>query len=576
MSASNEMSEKSEKFRSSFRTGSPVLPRPLVELLHRVSQLELKTKLRIFPALLVFIFSIVWLLQALVDRYFRLSWETRAVLLALQGAVLLFLFWKHVLVPLSQKLDRRKAALLIERKLPEFDSSLISVVEFCETPGGFPHHAQAVVRKLVDQVERRAMAPGLEGKVVDFTTTRKQERRAMAAAACLVLGIALAGLSLSWTLGKRILLSREPLPGDTSLIAMTGNFTVDVGTDATLTVRVLGVIPPVATLKISSSGGSATIPVNVTREGRDSFYSYTLKNAREEFTYRFEANDGESDTSKVTVNIPPHLEGIRFIQTYPEYTGLPETDMSPTNLRLLEGSFLRVEAKASEPLRSAFLSITDGEKLRMNPGEDKRSFSLDLTVPEKGWKSFSVPLDAGSSRKSSNEPVYRVDIIHDRPPTAAIMLPKKDRITVTPADKVKISYKVTDDFGISTLAIRYRVEEPAESFAEPYTGSVSPTLPKSEKSFSEERELVLSEIIPDLKIGNTIHLRIEAEDNNFSKGRRKASSKEKLITVISEQQKRMELLELMGQRAKEIEELYDHQREVNRKADESIRTSRKP
>ncbi len=567
----------SEKFRSSFRSGTPALPGPLVELLRRVSELELKTKLRHFPALLVFIFSIVWPLQALVDRHFRLSRETRAVLLVLQGAVVLYLLWKHVLVPLSQKLDRRKAALLIERKLPEFDSSLISAVEFCETPGGFPHHAQAVVRTLIHQVGARAARPGLVERIVDPSAARRLERKALIAAACLVLAIVLAGLPLSWTLGKRIFLSRDPLPGDTTLICTTGDFTVDAGTDATITVKALGVIPPVATLEISSAAGSSRIPVNLTPDGGESLYSYTVKNVREDFSYRFEANDGESESCQVTVNIPPHLEGIRFIQTYPPYTGLPATEMSPGSLRLLEGSGLHVEATSSETLRSASLFISGEGRLQMQSGADRKTFLLDLAVPESGWKSFSVALDAGESRKSSNEPVYRVEIIHDRPPTAAMILPKKDRITVTPNGKVQISYKASDDFGLSNVNFRYHVQQGADDPYAAERGTSQPVpLTGDRKSFTGGHLLDLSTIQPSPPVGSTVHIRIEANDNNGLKGPVTTASKEKVIAVVSEEQKRMELLEQMSQRAKDIEKLYENQRGVNRKTDDSIRDSNKP
>ena len=573
------MSEKSEKFRASFRagTGTPVLPRPLLEMLDRVSQLELKSKLRHFPALLIFIFSIVWLLQAVVDRYFRLSWETRAVLLAIQAAVFLFLLWKHVLVPLSKKLDRRKAALLIERGLPEFDSSLISVVEFCETPGAFPHHARAVVRTLISQVEVRAAAPGLEEKVVDSGAAKKQERRAMCAGTFLLVCMVLAGLPLSWTLGKRIFLSRDPLPGDTTLVSTTGDFTVDAGNDATLTVKARGVIPPTATLKIRSASGGLTLPVNLTSSGDSSLYTYVVKNVREDFTYQFEANDGDSGSSQVTVNIPPHLEGIRFVQAYPGYTGLPETEMSPGSLRLLEGSSLRVEAKASERLESASLVIADQQRMSMESDHAQKKFWIDLTVPERGWKSFSVSLDAGRSRKSSKEPVYRVEIINDRPPAPAMILPKKDRITVTPGSKVPVSFKASDDFGLSVVELCYRVDQGNEDpFVQRVVNRISLAIPERAKNFSSEYPLDLSKIQPRPTVGNTVHVWIEAHDNNGLKGPAKGASKEKAIAVISEAQKRMELLELMSQRAKDIEKLYEHQRGVNQKADDSIRASRKP
>jgi hypothetical protein len=561
-----------------FRSGPPALPERLTDVLHRVSRLELRTKLRNFPALLVFIFSIVWIVQALADRIFRLSWETRAVLLGLQAVVVAYLFWKHVLVPISKKLDQRRAALLIERGMPEFDSSLISVVEFCETPDRYPQHARGTVRALIDQVANRAIIPGLPEKVVDFEPAKRAERKALIAAGVLALAILLAGLPLAWTLGKRIFLSRDPLPGDTSLICVTGDLTVDAGTDATLLVRAFGVVPPTANLKIRSDSGNSIIPVNVVTEGEVSSYTYTVKNVREDFRYEFEANDGESGSYQVTANIPPHLEGIRFVQTYPKYTRLPEAEMSPGSLRLLEGSWLRIEAKATEPLRSAQLRIGDQQQFQMEAsGSDRKTFVADLSVPDSGWKSFSVALDAGDNRKSSKEPVYRVEIVKDRPPSAAMVLPKKERLTVTPDSQLKVSYKAGDDFGLMAVNFCYRVEDPEDSLAAGGRVGRLLQLPEVEpKSFTGEQTLDLAQLVPRPKVGNIVHLWVEATDNNGLREPVNAVSKEKLIVLVSEEQKRMELLEQMSQRAKEIEKVYEHQREVNQKTDESIRANRKP
>lgn len=571
------MNDKFDK--AIFRSGPPVLPERLREVLQRVSRLDLKTKVRLFPAWMIFSFSIAWIVLALLDWLLRLSWETRAMLFLFQLAGAGYLFWKHVLVPYSKKLDQRGAALLVERQMPEFDSSLISVVEFCEVPGGYPQHARGTIRALVEQVANRALVSGLAEKVVDAGPAKRVERKAMIAAGVLVLATALVGLPLSWTLGKRIFLSRDPLPGDTTLISMTGDFTVDAGSDATVSVRARGLIPPVATLKIQSESGKSSIPVKVTTNGEQSVYTYTVKNVREDFRYQFEANDGESKPYEVMANIPPHLESVRFVQSYPKYTRLPDVEMSPGTLRLLEGSSLHVEAKATEPLRSAYFRIADQRDFRMDfSGADRKTFTSDLTVPQSGWKSFSIGLDAGDNRKSSKEPVYRVEIVKDRPPSATIILPKKDRITVTPDAEVKVSYKAADDFGLTAVRLWFRVEDPKDVSTSMAEGSSRPMALVGEEpqNTTGERDLDLKQLMPRPKVGDLVHVWIEVQDNNGIRGPVVMLSKRKVIAVVSEEQKRMELLEQISQRAKEIEKLYERQRDVNQKTDESIRANRKP
>ena len=108
------------------------LPPGLARALDAVRRRWLAVRVAEFPLLLLAVVASAWVLQATADRWLELSWEARAVLLALNGVVALVLLWFFVLVPLCRRLDRRKAALLVERTLPQFKTSLISAVEFSE------------------------------------------------------------------------------------------------------------------------------------------------------------------------------------------------------------------------------------------------------------------------------------------------------------------------------------------------------------------------------------------------------------------------------------------------------------
>lgn len=551
----------------------PALPMSLAALLGAVSQRHLRIKLRQFPALLVACLSIAWLLQALVDRYFRLSLEVRTWLLGFDGLVVLVLLWQYVVVPIYRRLDRRGAALLVERQMPEFDSSLISSVEFCERADNFPGHSQALVMGLLGQVAVQAKAPGIPEKVVDARPLRIRVRWGSVAAIVLLGSALLTGIHLSLLLGQRIFLSRVALPSDTQLTAVTRAFMVDAGTDARLSVTVSGVIPPAASLIVTSDGETTTVPVNLSRADGVAGYTYTVKNVRQAFTYHFVANDGDSQPALVKVNVPPTLKSIRFIQTYPDYTHLPKAVMSPGNLRFMEGSRLRIEVVSSEPLNAAQLMIKgDDRNLWFVKTDDPLTYALEQTVPDKGWKTMSVRLDAGDGRVTSNEPVYRVDLVLDRAPSAMMLLPKKDRVTVTPGSSVPLSYKASDDFGFHSVRLCYRVLRPdgQGSLTPAEQGEYQLKFDVAQKTFTSNMDFSLAKLDPAVTPGCSISCWLEVEDNNSIKHFVKTVSKEKVIAVVTEEEKRMELLELMGQRAKDVERLYDQQREVNQRAEESL------
>lgn len=555
-------------------TVAATLPRGIAGALRAVSRRHLWVRAGQFPFLLITALSGLWLVQALVDRYFRLPLGVRAILLAVDVAVVLFLLWKWVVQPVRRRLDRRGAALLVERALPEFDSSLISAVEFCEPH--ITHPPGEMLRALLNQVSQRITGEDLASRTVSDRTLRLRARWAGVAFAVLLGATLLTGWKMSLLLGQRIFLSATPLPGDTEVVDLSGDFMVEAGADAALAARARGVIPAAARVIITAANGEvSTIPVTPARTGEQGIFRYTVRNVREAFQYRFEINDGTGANHRVMVNVPPVLRQIRFAQAYPDYTKLPEVVMSPGSLRLLEGSKFRINGTASEGLGEASLTIKGtGEETAVVPmtlGKDAFSFSAELPVPATGWKSMVVKLKTPDGRVSVNEPVYRIELVTDRPPTVSLVLPKKDRVTVVPGTRVMFGYKAGDDFGLRDLRLRYRISRPGLS------GTLDPGEERSMevpfdrdlKAGNGEVAFDLATMVPPIPVGCSVSCWMEAVDSNPKPGGVRTLSKEKVIAIVNEEEKRMELLEQMEQRAQEIERLYNQQRLLNQPATDS-------
>jgi len=246
--------------------------------------------------------------------------------------------------------------------------------------------------------------------------------------------------------------------------------------------------------------------------------------------------------------------------------------MSPGNLRLLEGSKFRIAGNASEDLGQASLVIKgSGEEsstIDMKLEADRSAFSTEVPVPASGWKSMMIKLATPDGRVSVNEPVYRIDLITDHAPTVSLTLPKKDRVTVTPGTKVTFGYRAADDFGLQNLELRYRIFRPGLS------GTLMPaeerSLPvsfdRTQKMVTGEAVFDLDSMVPPIPPGCSVTCWMEALDTNPAKGGSRTLSKEKVVAVVTEAEKRMELLEQMEQRAKDIDRLYDQQRRLNQPA----------
>lgn len=550
------------------------LPEGLARILDGVRRRYLAVRVAEFPVLLVAVIAVAWVLQATADRWLELSWGVRAVLLTLDGIALLALLWVFVITPLRQRLDRRKAALLIERKMPRFRTSLISAVEFAEGDAKYPQGSRSLVEQLLkDAAEEVGKEDVVRGVV--SATRLKRFSGWMIAALVVAIGCFIWALPLSPLLVQRVLLSKRAFPDETKVVTLSGDQVIIAGADAMLSAKAEGVIPPAGRLVvIHQNGNTETIPVSLSRT-EEGVFQYPVRNVREAFSYRFELHDGAGTEHQVTVRVPPTLQNLKFVQVYPKYTGLGEKEMSPANLRLLEGSKLRIEASGSESLESAVLEIkgVDDPLPLTVAGDKKDQVKAELTVPGAGWKSMSIHLVSAAGEASANDPVYRVDLVIDRPATVVVSEPKKETLTVIAGAKVPFRFKISDDFGIKRAFLAYRVFRPTigGSMEPAEEGELPIHFDGSQKSFSQTLEWDLSRLVPAVTVGSSINCWIEAEDNNPAKTSSSTKSPEKRIQIVSEEQKRMELLELLGERAKDIEKLYELQRGMNEKTDNLIR-----
>jgi len=550
------------------------LPHGLARALDAVRRRWLAVRVAEFPLLLLAVTALAWVVQATADRWLELSWNTRVVLLSLDGLAALVLLWFFVIRPLCRRLDLRKAALLVERTLPQFRTSLISAVEFSGKGSDYPAGSRPLVEKLLADVSEEVGKGDVARAVV------KAGRLKRIAIACVIVLIAAAacfawGRPLSPLLVQRILLSHQVFPDETKVVDVSGDMIVISGTDAVVSAKAEGVIPQSGRLVVTHPDGTAeTIPVPPSRT-ESGLFQFTVRNVREPFGYRFELHDGAGAEHRVGVRVPPTLQQITFTQIYPKHTGLPETVMSPSNLRLLEGSQLRIEATGSEALQSAVLEIKgvpDVLPLEVS-GEARNTMKTELKVPASGWKSMSLHLVSASGEASANDPVYRVELVRDRPPSVVVSQPKKETITVIPGEKVSFVFRVGDDFGLRRVALCYRVFRPTGGGGlEAAEESQLPiSFDPAEKAFSRNFIWDLALLVPVVPVGGSITCWIEAEDNNPEKSVATTRSAEKVIRIVSEEQKRAELLELLGERAKDIEKLYELQRGMNERTDDSIR-----
>ncbi len=541
------------------------LPPALTHILDQVKRRHLLMNLAAFPVILVAAIASAWVAQALADRVFDLSWNARCALLVIDSIGVLWLLARFVLRPWQQRLDRIGAALLVERGIPEFRTALISAVELAAPTAEPPPQSRYLVERMVAEVAALATQSNVVARVIRTDGFKKLVARMSApvAVALLLFGIC---QPTSGLLVRRILLSRDAFPAKTSVADITRDVRVDEGGEAILAARATGEIPADGRLVVTHQGRPPEIiPVTPTTAGAADF-TQSVKNIRESFSYHFELNDGVGLEHNVMVRFPPSPKTLHFVEVPPAYTKLPRLELSPTSLKLLEGSTLHIDGTASKDLRGGQVRINGVE----NPVQltvdfsDQKQFSVNIPVPGSGWKSLSLHLEGADGDGSVGDPEYPIELRRDRPPTVTLTQPKDEIVTVIANDTVQIGFEANDDFELVSANMFYRVYRllPDGGTEESGAGRIALKVPLGQREWKHAFPWNLALLVPPVTTGYDIIIWIEATDNNGiapATGR----SAERTIRVISEQEKRLELLDLLGRKAAEIEQLYDQQRAIN-------------
>ncbi|MEI8340206.1 MAG: DUF4175 family protein [Verrucomicrobiota bacterium] len=548
------------------------LPPPILRVLAQVRRRYLSVQLSEGIVLVGIALLSLWLLQGVWDWIFNLPWALRLVFLIIDAVLFFALSYWFILVPVFQRLNQQTAALLVERTMPQFRTELISAVQLAAGGHGCIQGSVELVQRLLSRVGDKIGGMEVARKVVKTDALKRLLKY-------LVLALVVTGGAFGWfypksvILLRRVLLSREPLPTMTRVYPVSRDVNIPAGSELTLSARAEGVIPKSGRVMINFEDGHQETVSALPKGDKPEVFALTLPNVHTAFRYHFEINDGVGPDFYVTPRILPSLVSCRFTQIYPEYTGLGEAVISSGNLSLLAGGRLRIEGEATQPLKTATLELEGlNQKLEIEiSGSDRRTFKTEIPVPKDGLTAISLQM-VDTKGESSLRTTTRLDIFTDKPPVASLTLPKMEKITALADSKLSLAYSVKDDYGVKKVVLHYEVFRPTSPDQEPVAverGEFPLKVPSGRPApFLWD----LSGMIPPLTIGSFVRYWIEAEDNNIYSGPGIGSSRKKTVTIVSEESKRMELLEMLGKKASEIERLYKSQQKINDKTDTTIQT----
>ncbi len=556
--------------RANLRRMPASLPKPIVSRLNALAARVLHVAWVRGGLLVAVALCALVLIQGTLDWLFDLSAGVRGLFLFADLLILGFVFYKFWVRPWQMRLTPDEAALSAERHWPELRTGLISAVQLARRSDGSPLLVGAMLDTTAARVEKFDLRAAVQWN--------RLKRLFLVTCALVAVTVALIAwlAPASLILLQRILLVNVPLPTQTIVTAMSGDFLIPNGQTIELAARATGVIPKSGRVEVTYEGKRPEMVTISPKASSPDVFSLQLANIQQPLTYRFFLNDGHGEEWKVELLHPPVMQEIAFDVTPPPYAGLPPTPLSPGSLTLLAGSKLKLSGKSSQPLKGARLVLTGKERsIDMRPeGSDRTGFSAAIDVPKEGFDGLWIELKNDKNNLSQNNTVYAVQVLPDKPPEIVVAENQPEKMNLVAEQKPRLRFEVRDDFKVQEV---FLCIQPVSSLGEgeepdPKKGKEIPIpVPVPAAGLAFDFEWKDPEKTGNWTEGTTLTYWIKAVDNNNVTGPGISYTSPREWSVVSLQTKREELAEQLRKHAESIKDLSGAQESLRNEMGEMLK-----
>lgn len=475
-----------------------------------------------------------------------------------------WLVWRYVAGPIRFQPDEDSIALAVERAFPQFRSRLISSIQF-PRPGVIPPGAATSLARMTI-VETEALAAPLDFSQV--VKTADLQKASVWSIAVLALGLFtfMYGGEVTRDLLKRVFLSSTPVPRHTRVELVNGDQTVGRGDTVRIEAFARGVVPRTGRLIVKSSGRRTQ--EYVLEKNKDGRFSRALENVQQTFTYVVELNDGSTKSHQIEVVPRPAIASVECQQLFPPYTRLPAVKRPLGDLTLLAGSKLHLAAVATKDVIRAFVRFagTSNDIPMQVSAVNPRSLQAEFSIPPRGLTGFSIEMVDTGGMESRDSAVYRVDVVPDRAPKVKITVPDRKEELATRYATVPVLFEANDDFQIAKASMRYRVGETEDAETRSIQFEVPTNIVASKFtgfSMTNLYNWAIRDFQPPLAEGTRIEFWLEVEDNNDVTGPGRTASEHQLLRIVSDNDKRADLLNRAGDFLGTINDVTGDQEKLN-------------
>ena len=540
-----------------------VLRNKLARTRFSILAVELARRLTVTFSFLITLLTSLLFLDLLAD----LKIETRSLLLfSIITLTAILIIWSLFSLIIKWKNDET-LALEIERKNKDFDSRLISSIQFAKRKAKFPENApMSMVHNMI-----------LETKDVSkkFNFLKVVNPKALTRATLIFFVIIITSGIWAYSekdnipiLVKRALGEQIEIPRDTKIIEEPNISRVGIGDNIQMTFKVKSKKNSElkANLNIDyNSGRKITVPLERTETGPDTYIG-TIEDVPESFSFDAKIDDAKTKTSSVTAIERPTIKNISATQVYPEFTKQSPTNHVPGDFTFFQGSEVTINIESSKDLDSGnlkFLGLDNQMPLSVNEANKKEGVAK-IKIPSQSLSGFSVSLTDSDEMDSKNNAIYKISLLTDLPPEIRITYPKRSEELVTRKATLLIKYEAIDRFGVNSINLKYKREE-NEIVTIPLMKEES-----SKKQISDSYEWNLGSLKTGLFEGDQIEYWLESSDQNIS-GLNISSSDKLSLKVVTPEEKRADLLGRTSDALGSVDEATNDQENLNKDLESIIR-----
>jgi len=541
--------------------------------------------------------GLVWLLIAALifavadmvfDRFFKMDFSQRVIMLCLMGGGLLTIAVLKIFKPLSHSTTDDALILEVESKNRDLKESLISSVQLgrsqnVEGKGMSPSLVQATIEQGIER-----------SKSISFTNALNQKRGMvnwllLAVAALGIGGIGFGVASGNEFLGtwfnRNILLKNELWPQNTYLVFPQANDGLIIGTrgrDLKVLVQVDSERSTVkdVDVELEIDDGQTRSRQQMKKTGKDSDYQHLVivRNVTSEFRVRARGSDEITEWVKVELVDEPVVTSLQLIAELPEYVGqnrIEKLEGSGPH-SVLTGSRLKLVAKVNKPLSVARLNLAGDSFPLVKTDELTYTLNLPESGPLLGGK-YIFDLEDLAGKKSEKPVSFGIKIRQDKPPLVRASLNGISGLVV-PKAVLPFSFSANDEYGLTRLAIKYSYQAGESSIPVEKIVDIPLEFDEEATDKSSIETGFRLDLRPDeIPVGVTLKLNILAWDNqpqptldenesgenenepDTPNGVAPGQSREFLLRVVTEDELREDLLRREVEQRGAFEQAYTNQ-----------------